>query len=296
MRRTTSVTALLVSCAMVCAGLVGLAGAPASAAPVAHATSGARPAVSGVLSAGGVRQWIDCRGPLRAGVAISPTVVLVAGLGASSAYWAKVRAALLPTRRVCIYDRPGLGHSPARPAVRVVDAGVHAAELAALLTAAHETGPLVIVGHSYGGLIVRAFAIRYPSRVAAVMMLDACYADQWQGGSRYWSEPRARIDMLRTQNIVWGLPKLGRKPLVVMTAGIGSSQNWLNRQKALATMSANSDHVIIPRSSHVIQQYDPAAVVWGVELLQWSVRFRRNMPPCTALTANWTRVGARCVR
>jgi alpha-beta hydrolase superfamily lysophospholipase len=283
--------------AMLCAALVGGAMAPATAAPgAALAAVKARPPVSGILAAAGVRQFADCRGPLRAGLPTGPTVVLVSGLGASSAYWGRVRAALLPTTRVCVYDRPGLGYSPARSAARVVDAGIHAAELAGLLTAAHETGPLVIVGHSYGGLLVRAFAIRYPSRVAAVMMLDASYADQWRSGSRYWPEPRARIDMLRTQQIVWGLPRLGHKPLIVMTAGIGSSSHWLDRQRAMARMSADVEHVIIPRSSHVIQQHDPAAVVYGVTLLVRSVRDRAALPPCSALAPRWAAVGARCVR
>lgn len=298
MRRTTSMMALAVVWGMLSAALVGAAVAPASATTVrtARTAVSVRPPVSGVLAAAGVRQFIDCRGPLGADARPAPTVVLVSGLGASSAYWDKVRASLLPNFRVCVYDRPGLGRSPARPAVRVVDAGTHAVELAALLTAAHETGPLVIVGHSYGGLLVRAFAIRYPARVAAVMLLDASYADQWQGGSRYWPEPRARIDMFATQRVVWGLPRLGHKPLVVMTAGIGSSANWLNRQRAMATLSANVDHVIIPGSSHVIQQHDPAAVVFGVELLEWSVRFHRAMPLCSTLAPHWASLGARCVR
>lgn len=299
MRPTTRMTALAAAWAMLCAGLIGGAVTPATAttgAGTARTAVTARPPVSGVVAAAGVHQFIDCRGPLRAGQPAGPTVVLVSGLGAGSAYWGKVRAALLPTTRLCVYDRPGLGRSPARPAARVVDAGIHAAELAGLLTAAHETGPLVIVGHSYGGLLVRAFAIRYPSRVAAVMMLDASYADQWRSGSRYWPEPRARIDMLRTQQIVWGLPRLGHKPLIVMTAGIGSSSHWLNRQRAMATMSADVEHVIIPRSSHVIQQYDPAAVVYGVALLVQSVRNRTALPRCSALATHWVAVAARCMR
>jgi pimeloyl-ACP methyl ester carboxylesterase len=297
MMRTTRALAAVATWTAVGVGLLGAVGLPPATAAVTPRAVVSQPVVSGVLAAGGVRQFIDCRGPLLGWVRPTPTVVLVSGLGASSAYWDKVRARLLPTARVCVYDRPGLGRSPARPATRVVDAGVHAAELAALLTAAHESGPFVIVGHSYGGLLVRAFAIRYPTRVAAVMMLDSSYADQWRyGGSRYWPEPRARIDMLHTQDIVWGLPRLGRKPLIVMTAGIGSSAHWLNRQKALAAMSVNAEHVIVPRSSHVIQQYDPAAVAYGIAVLVQAVRIHRGLPHCTTIARYWAAVGAFCVR
>jgi hypothetical protein len=81
-----------------------------------------------------------------------------------------------------------------------------------------------------------------------------------------------------------------------MTAGIGSSSHWLDRQRAMATMSADVVHVIIPRSSHVIQQHDPAAVVYGVALLVRSVRDRAALPTCSALAPHWAAVGARCVR
>jgi pimeloyl-ACP methyl ester carboxylesterase len=47
------------------------------------------------------------------------------------------------------------------------------ADLAALLTAAGEAGPMVLVGHSMGGLFVRLFARRHPQRVLGVVLVDA---------------------------------------------------------------------------------------------------------------------------
>jgi len=48
-----------------------------------------------------------------------------------------------------------------------------ATDLNALLTSAHEAPPYVLVGHSFGGLYVRAFAARYPNQTAGVVLLDA---------------------------------------------------------------------------------------------------------------------------
>ena len=61
--------------------------------------------------------------------------------------------------RVCAYDRPGtpVGEKPSRsdPVREPTTAEDAVADLHALLSAANEAGPYVLVGHSYGGLIVR---------------------------------------------------------------------------------------------------------------------------------------------
>jgi pimeloyl-ACP methyl ester carboxylesterase len=42
----------------------------------------------------------------------------------------------------------------------------------ALLTAAREPGPYVLVAHSWGGLIARLFASQYPNEVAGLVLVD----------------------------------------------------------------------------------------------------------------------------
>ena len=69
--------------------------------------------------------------------------------------------------RVCAYDRPGtpVGQAPSRsdPVPQPTTAADSVADLHALLAAAGIATPVVLVGHSYGGLVVRLYA-RYPSR------------------------------------------------------------------------------------------------------------------------------------
>lgn len=77
--------------------------------------------------------------------------------------------------RSLAYDRAGLGHSDAAPEPR--DAAAAAADLAALLEALGERGPLVLAGHSMGGLMVRVFALTRAERVTGLVLVDAMTPD-----------------------------------------------------------------------------------------------------------------------
>jgi pimeloyl-ACP methyl ester carboxylesterase len=114
----------------------------------------------------------------------SPTVVLAGGLRASADDWSitdKSAPAVFPEvskfTRVCAYDRPGtpVGEKPSRsdPVPQPTTARDAVADLHALLKAAGETGPYVLVGHSYGGLVVRLYTSTYPKDVAGLVLVDA---------------------------------------------------------------------------------------------------------------------------
>ena len=78
--------------------------------------------------------------------------------------------------RVCAYDRAGWGESdPAPDEPRTADDVVD--DLQALLVAAGEEGPFVLVGSSFGGFIVTYFAARNPDDVAGVVLLDGAVPD-----------------------------------------------------------------------------------------------------------------------
>ena len=114
----------------------------------------------------------------------SPTVVLVGGLRASADDWSisnESTPAVFPEvakfTRVCACDRPGtpVGEKPSRsdPVPQPTTAKDAVADLHALLSAAGEAGPYVLVGHSYGGLIVRLYASTYPKDVSGLVLVDA---------------------------------------------------------------------------------------------------------------------------
>ena len=107
----------------------------------------------------------------------SPTVVLESGIAASSVSWTEVQAALSNHTTVCSHDRGGFGWS--EPSFRPHTPAQLAEELHDLLTRAGLPPPFVLVGHSFGGLIVRAFATRYPQQTAGLVLVDALHHSEW---------------------------------------------------------------------------------------------------------------------
>jgi pimeloyl-ACP methyl ester carboxylesterase len=80
---------------------------------------------------------------------------------------------LSQTTRVCAFDRSGYGWS--EPGPRPRDGAQVVAELHALLMAAGELGPYVLVGHSLGGVHVRLFAVQYPNEVVGLVLVDTAH-------------------------------------------------------------------------------------------------------------------------
>ncbi len=137
---------------------------------------------AGLVDIGGGRQmYMECSGTG------SPTVVLESGLRDAADIWSMSSAGEgAPTvfpevanfTRVCAYDRPGPvvgGESPSRSdqVPQPVSARDEVGDLHALLSAAEEPGPYVLVGHSYGGLVVRLYAMTYPQDVSGLVLIDA---------------------------------------------------------------------------------------------------------------------------
>ena len=111
----------------------------------------------------------------------SPTIILESGLGNDSLIWGNVQPRLSRTTRICSYDRAGMGWSAPRPGSR--DANEIVNQLHSLLEAAGIEGPIVLMGHSLGGIYVRAYASRYPQNVVGLIFVDSSTPLQEKYGS-----------------------------------------------------------------------------------------------------------------
>lgn len=102
-------------------------------------------------------------------------VVLEAGIAASSVGWAKVQPEIARFARVCSYDRAGLAWSQRAKIARSPEQFVH--EMRTVVE--HAGVPAVLVGHSFGGLLVRLYAAAYPEHVAGLVLVDPALTTEW---------------------------------------------------------------------------------------------------------------------
>ena len=100
----------------------------------------------------------------------SPTVVLVSGLEAPQAYWNSVIPDLAAKTTVMTFDRAGTGKS------EIGNLPTHgeqsAKDLRVLLIKLGVPKPYILVGHSYGGSVVRLFASIYPDDMGGLILED----------------------------------------------------------------------------------------------------------------------------
>jgi len=107
----------------------------------------------------------------------TPAVIFDAALGASSLSWSLVQPAIARTTRACTYDRAGFGWSDAGPLPRT--AGRIADELYELLRREGVPGPYVLVGHSFGGLVMRLLAARHADETAGLVLIEPAIPEEW---------------------------------------------------------------------------------------------------------------------
>ncbi|OXV07238.1 hypothetical protein Egran_04998 [Elaphomyces granulatus] len=117
-----------------------------------------------------------------------PMVIFLAGSGDVASSYRAVERLVSAFARVLLYDRSGLGRSedgPHRPTPITA-----ATELHQLLERARIVPPLLLVGHSYGGIIAREYLHLYPDEVAGMVLSEASTERQ----SDYFKIPDVNIN------------------------------------------------------------------------------------------------------
>lgn len=188
-----------------------------------------------------------------------PVVVLEAGIAASSASWKLVQDWLAGRCRVISYDRLGLGYSAAPSTPRTLDRLV--SELDQVTAAAAAPAPFVLVGHSFGGLLVRHYAARFPAKVAALVLLDPLEPFEWFPISDVRRRMLARGVALSRRGAAlarWGVVRLGLDLLL-----LGSRR--LPTMLAVAASGKGSD--VTKRLAGEIQKLPPE--VWPRVKSHW---------------------------
>lgn len=217
------------------------------------------------------------------------TVVLASGAGQHSGSWSGIRERLAESRRVVTFDRPGLGRSPAaegpRSPTRI------AAELTQVLDALGVDEPVVLVGHSMGGVHVLRFAAMHPGRVRHVVTIDTpppgFENDRMRLLSPQEQTERRRLleeGATRASPVVrreregaaapeeWSFPTFDRAvPITVIVADAqnfgtqGSAEAhrslWIEGQDQWLALSDHSERIIASGRGHMIHVEDPDLVL-----------------------------------
>jgi pimeloyl-ACP methyl ester carboxylesterase len=304
---------LLATAALLLTACAAGGGASVSTPPSRDAASASTaPDRAGPVDIGGREIYLECHG------SGSPTVILVSGLGDGADVWSTPASGALPSpgpsssasdpasptvysdvaafTRVCAYDRPGTAGSRSGDVPQPTSAQTSADDLEKLLRASGEGGPFVLVGHSYGGPIVRLFASDHPDQVSGLVLVDALSEDLDAGltpaqrtlfaelnappptpGAEYF-EMTTLVTELRES------PPAPDVPVIVLTADIpqltpevlasgqlppGVDQEFadalwaaqLAAQDELAARFPEAVHVTQPRSDHYIQLGNPQLVI-----------------------------------
>jgi len=230
----------------------------------------------------------------------SPAVVIEPSFGGCAADWLEIATALAEDTTVVTYDRAPYGASSAARDKRTPRD--IATDLDRLLRELQVTGPVVLVGHSAGGLYGRAYAADHLDRVAGMVLVESSHEGQrpvldrlrprrarLRGAltipeiirdspeSRHGGDRRSIIREWRTfRRATAGRPVLppgglGARPLVVLTCAQGNAavpgpvyRAWHGLHRELAGLSSNSRHIVSASPDHYLNFGDPELVITAV--------------------------------
>lgn len=237
-----------------------------------------------------------------------PVVVFVTGFGDDLNSYDSIQKALSKITRTISYDRAGLGKSELTVRNRSLDTLVF--ELNQILTNENIPEPYVLVGHSYGGHIVRYFTHLYPEKVAGMLLIDPSveYLDDEirrskaqaeiksydslyeHGRDPSWAEGlkreadyfRSNETHIKTKTIEFP----AKVPTTVITAMNvpESSRSFLkgvnkmkvDLHKKWATSSPHIRHVLAQKSGHYIHYDEPELVINEIKTIVGTITKKTN--------------------
>jgi pimeloyl-ACP methyl ester carboxylesterase len=175
-----------------------------------------------------------------------PAVIFLAGEDDNITVWRKVQPEVAEFTTAIAYDRGGVGCSDQGVNPRTAD--VVATELEAFLDALGLTEPVILCGHSFGGLFARYFANQFPDRVAGLVLVDATH-ELIENEMALNLKPEA----LEKEDLEYGI-------YFGVTGKPGVWGEYYNRYNTYDTIAANRTLPNIPLIYLSAGKYDPGQV------------------------------------
>ncbi|AJS59814.1 alpha/beta hydrolase [Paenibacillus sp. IHBB 10380] len=191
----------------------------------------------------------------------SPTIILESGMGGCSLDWCHVQPELAKIATVIAYDRSGFGWS--NPSLSEPTCQQYVDDLRLLLTKLDRKPPFLLVGHSYGGMIMRLFAATYPEEVMGLVLVDSTHENRYLSDQTHPVRRKQREKHLKIYRLGYLLSPIAIPRLLRMH--IGSKRlppDILKKARALgyrttAYKSLYSELLHTGESSIQLQQAQP---------------------------------------
>jgi len=143
-----------------------------------------------LVSLGAYRLHVNCLGES------DVTVLFDAGLGGNALEWQPIQRRLAQRATACTYDRAGYAWSDPSPYPRYARQLAHEAD--AMLDALQVDGPLILVGHSFGGFVMRHLSTLRDADMIGLVLVDSSHEDQFDR----LETPGSKSGMPRGSNFV----------------------------------------------------------------------------------------------
>lgn len=229
-------------------------------------------------------------------------ILLEAGATLDAGSWAKVIAAIenQTDATIIAYDRAGMGRST--PLATPYALRDEVARLHRLLGRLAPKRKLVLVGHSYGGFLIQAYANLYSAEVAGMVYVDANTIEGIGGtagaqkliesilatdaaGKASFNDKRLAHAYVDTVQAMAALPPPCGIPIAVLTQGDEAGgadpaalRQWRTGHAALAARWG-APLRYAPGSGHLIPQDRPDLVADAILWTVGEARKRRHTPP-----------------
>lgn len=188
-----------------------------------------------------------------------PTIMLESGLGGTYLDWTFVQPLLAGSVRTCSYDRAGMGFSA--PAARPRTLDNLTGDLEALLQAARVDGPVVMAGHSFGGVLALHFARTHPDRVKGLVLVDSMHPDQFarfaEVGAEVSRDPNLVLGRTHPAAAAYGLPDVLKGRAIWLATEPKSRKAVIGEMRAMADTLAQVIAAGYPRlAARVLEHGD----------------------------------------
>ncbi|MER2999265.1 alpha/beta fold hydrolase [Pontibacter populi] len=234
------------------------------------------------------------------------TIIFESGFGSDYKVWGKVASEVMATNQVMLYSRAGTGKSEPNPKPQTLEAAVQ--DLSTLIEKANLKPPFILVGHSYGAFIIRAYAAQHPEQVKGLVFVDPAHEKMMQELKKVdavkaqkdielqnsfmpdrFKQENELINKIFDKAVLPDFGKLPQVPVVVLTS-VQKRANpemflhqpegvevWRNLHAEFFSQFTSGAHIVTAVSGHNIHREEPELVITAIHQVVQAARKEKSL-------------------